>query len=55
MEKQRKALLGSSLLAVYGILQRDDGVATGGDNAGHAGNVVNAKRRPRENGKTRAR
>ena len=30
VEKQRKALLGSSLLAVYGVLQRDDGVATGG-------------------------
>jgi error-prone DNA polymerase len=28
VEKQRKALLGSSLLAVYGVLQRDDGVAT---------------------------
>jgi error-prone DNA polymerase len=44
VEKQRKALLGSSLLAVYGVLQRDDGVATGGDNAGNAGNVVNANR-----------
>jgi error-prone DNA polymerase len=39
VEKQRKVLLGSSLLAVYGVLQRDDGVATGGD---HAGNGVSA-------------
>ncbi|MFM0335889.1 error-prone DNA polymerase [Paraburkholderia fungorum] len=39
VEKQRKVLLGSSLLAVYGVLQRDDGVATGGDNAGNAGDV----------------
>ncbi|MEC5408090.1 error-prone DNA polymerase [Paraburkholderia sp. MPAMCS5] len=31
VEKQRKALLGASLLAVYGVLQRDDGVATGGN------------------------
>ncbi len=28
VEKQRKVLLGASLLAVYGVLQRDDG--TGG-------------------------
>jgi error-prone DNA polymerase len=35
VEKQRKVLLGASLLAVYGVLQRDDGVATGGDHAGH--------------------
>jgi error-prone DNA polymerase len=39
VEKQRKALLGSSLLAVYGVLQRDDGVATGGDNAGSLAKV----------------
>ncbi|MGY6155701.1 error-prone DNA polymerase [Paraburkholderia graminis] len=37
VEKQRKALLGSSLLAVYGVLQRNDGVATGG-NQGNPGN-----------------
>ncbi|WP_345813565.1 error-prone DNA polymerase [Paraburkholderia sp. PREW-6R] len=39
VEKQRKVLLGSSLLAVYGVLQRDDGVATGGH---HAGGVMDA-------------
>jgi error-prone DNA polymerase len=39
VEKQRKVLLGASLLAVYGVLQRDDGVSTGGHGAG---NVVNA-------------
>jgi error-prone DNA polymerase len=39
VEKQRKVLLGSSLLAVYGVLQRDDGVSTGGHGAG---NVMNA-------------
>ncbi|MFM0735073.1 error-prone DNA polymerase [Paraburkholderia sediminicola] len=39
VEKQRKVLLGSSLLAVYGVLQRDDGVSTGGDSAS---SVVNA-------------
>jgi error-prone DNA polymerase len=42
VEKQRKVLLGSSLLAVYGVLQRDDGIATGGDNAGNAGDVNQA-------------
>jgi error-prone DNA polymerase len=36
VEKQRKVLLGASLLAVYGVLQRDDGVATGNDGAAHA-------------------
>ncbi|WCM20930.1 error-prone DNA polymerase [Paraburkholderia bryophila] len=42
VEKQRKVLLGASLLAVYGVLQRDDGVATGGDN-GKAGQTLNGK------------
>ena len=48
VEKQRKVLLGSSLLAVYGVLQRDDGVSTGGDSAGNAMNASktgNAKRK----------
>jgi error-prone DNA polymerase len=47
VEKQRKALLGSSLLAVYGVLQRDDGVATGGAHAvneGGEGKVMSANR-----------
>ncbi|WP_408240679.1 MULTISPECIES: hypothetical protein [Paraburkholderia] len=39
---QRKALLDSSLLAVYGVLQRDDGVATGGDLAGSEPNADRA-------------
>lgn len=34
VEKQRKVLLGASLLAVYGVLQRDDGVATGHADSG---------------------
>lgn len=42
VEKQRKVLLGSSLLAVYGVLQRDDGVATGGDSAGNVVSVNKA-------------
>jgi error-prone DNA polymerase len=42
VEKQRKVLLGSSLLAVYGVLQRDDGVSTGGDSAGHVANANQA-------------
>lgn len=42
VEKQRKVLLGASLLAVYGVVQRDDGVATGGDND-EAGPAVNGK------------
>ncbi|RDJ97436.1 error-prone DNA polymerase [Paraburkholderia lacunae] len=44
VEQQRKVLLGSSLLAVYGVLQRDDGVATGGDSAGNVANVDKAGR-----------
>lgn len=31
VETQRKALLGATLLAVYGVLQRDDGVGAGGE------------------------
>jgi len=42
VEAQRKVLLGASLLAVYGVLQRDDGVATGGDNADAGGGVNKA-------------
>jgi error-prone DNA polymerase len=49
VEKQRKALLGSSLLAVYGVLQRDDGVATGGDNAGNSGKR-SRKKQPQHQG-----
>ncbi|WP_165185428.1 error-prone DNA polymerase [Paraburkholderia dioscoreae] len=48
VEKQRKVLLGASLLAVYGVLQRDDGVATGGnhaDNGVHANQAGKAKQK----------
>ncbi|NIF56589.1 error-prone DNA polymerase [Burkholderia sp. Ax-1724] len=50
VEKQRKALLGSSLLAVYGVLQRDDGVSTGGergDRASQGERAASADRRNR--------
>jgi len=52
VEKQRKALLGSSLLAVYGVLQRDDGVATGG-NQGNPGNQGEQTAPASQAGKTR--
>lgn len=48
VEKQRKVLLGSSLLAVYGVLQRDDGVSTGGDSAGNAADMNQAGKAKRK-------
>nr|WKF59026.1 Error-prone DNA polymerase [Paraburkholderia busanensis] len=65
VEKQRKVLLGASLLAVYGVLQRDDGVATGNDPAhsaererraanaaGRAAEKERGARRPERGGQT---
>ncbi len=48
VEKQRKVLLGSSLLAVYGVLQRDDGVSTGGDSTGNAADMNQAGKAKRK-------
>jgi error-prone DNA polymerase len=48
VEKQRKVLLGSSLLAVYGVLQRDDGVSTGGDSSGNAADMNQAGKAKRK-------
>ncbi|WP_407945321.1 error-prone DNA polymerase [Paraburkholderia antibiotica] len=45
VEKQRKALLGASLLAVYGVVQRDDGVTTGARDTGDTTRAKDADRR----------
>jgi len=50
VEKQRKALLGSSLLAVYGVVQRDDGVTTGGERADITRHAKEAKEVERHGG-----
>jgi error-prone DNA polymerase len=52
VQKQREALLGLSSLGVYGVLQRDGGVATDGDLADSVGIQIG---RPRGNGKTEAK